>query len=70
MKKFRGIGVTHLDARELNHYPLSVQVAPSQELRVRVEFDTEVFDGARIEALMERFERVLVAMTADLGQES
>ena len=30
-----------------------------------VEFRTDVFDAASIEALIERFERVLVAMTAD-----
>ena len=30
-----------------------------------MEFRTDVFDAASIEALIERFERVLVAMTAD-----
>nr|WP_244975177.1 non-ribosomal peptide synthetase [Mycobacterium heckeshornense] len=33
-----------------------------------VEFRTDVFDADRIEALIERLERVLVAMTADPGQ--
>ena len=33
-----------------------------------VEFRTDVFDTASIEALIERFERVLVAMTADPGR--
>ena len=33
-----------------------------------VEFRTDVFDAASIEALIERFKRVLVAMTADPGQ--
>ena len=33
-----------------------------------VEFRTDVFDAASIEALIERFERVLVAMTADPGR--
>ena len=33
-----------------------------------VEFRTDVFDAASIETLIERFERVLVAMTADPGQ--
>ncbi|ORA45056.1 non-ribosomal peptide synthetase, partial [Mycolicibacterium celeriflavum] len=32
-----------------------------------VEFRTDVFDAASIEVLIERFERVLVAMTADAG---
>jgi hypothetical protein len=35
-----------------------------------VEFRTDVFDAASIEALTERFRRVLVAMTAESGQQS
>jgi hypothetical protein len=64
------LAITNIDAREFNHYPLSVQAAPGQELRIRVEFDSEVFDAASIEALMDRFKRVLAAMTADSGQQS
>jgi non-ribosomal peptide synthetase component F len=64
------LAITDITAREFNHYPLSVQIAPGDELRVRVEFDTEAFAAAGIEALMDRFKRVLMAVTADLGQES
>ncbi len=35
-----------------------------------VEFRTDVFDAASIEVLIERFRRVLVAMTAEPGQQS
>ena len=42
-----------------------MQALPGHELSLRVEFDTDVFDAASIETLIERFERVLVAMTAD-----
>jgi len=35
-----------------------------------VEFRTDIFDTATIETLIERFERVLVAMTADLRGQS
>ncbi len=38
---------------------------PGRELGLRVEYDTDVFDAASIEALIERLQRVLVAMTAD-----
>ena len=41
---------------------------PGRELGLRVEFDTDVFDAAGVEALIERFQRVLVAMTADPGR--
>ncbi len=59
------LAITEFTNREYNHYPLAVQAVPGSELGVRVEFDTDVFDAARIEKLIERFERVLVAMTAD-----
>jgi amino acid adenylation domain-containing protein/non-ribosomal peptide synthase protein (TIGR01720 family) len=62
--------ITEVTAREYNHYPLSVQAQPGHELALRVEFDTDVFDAASIEKLIERFKRVLVAMTADSGEHS
>ena len=63
-----GLAITDITAREYNHYPLSVQALPGDELGLRVEYDTEVFDTASIEALIGRFERVLEAMTADPGR--
>ncbi len=59
------LAITEFSAREYNHYPLAVQAAPGRELGLRVEYDTEVFDPAGIEALIERLQRVLVAMTTD-----
>jgi len=56
--------------REYNHYPLSVQAVPGHKLGLRVEFDTDVFNTGRIERLIERFRRVLVAMTADVEGQS
>jgi amino acid adenylation domain-containing protein/thioester reductase-like protein/non-ribosomal peptide synthase protein (TIGR01720 family) len=60
-----GLAVTESTGREYNHYPLTVQAQPGRELGLRVEFDTDVFDAASIEALIGRLQRVLVAMTAD-----
>ena len=60
-----GLAVTEFTSREYNHYPLAIQALPGSELGLRVEFDTDVFDAAGIETLIERFKRVLVAMTAD-----
>ena len=59
------LAITEFTSREYNHYPLTVQALPGHELGLRVEFDTDVFDAASIEALIERLQRVLVAMTAD-----
>ncbi len=59
------LAVTEFTSREYNHYPLSVVATPGHELSLRVEFDTEVFDAATIERLIERLQQVLAAMTAD-----
>ena len=59
------LAITEFTSREYTHYPLTVQALPGRELGLRVEFDTDVFDAASIETLIERLERVLVAMTAD-----
>jgi non-ribosomal peptide synthase protein (TIGR01720 family) len=59
------VTVTDFTSREFNHYPLSVQAVPGDELGLRVEFDTEVFDADGIAAMIERFRRVLEAMAAD-----
>ncbi len=61
------LAITEITNREYNHYPLTVAAAPGDELSLTVEFDTDVFDTAGIEALVGRLERVLVAMTADPG---
>src|SRR5262249_34526793 len=63
-----GLAITEFTGREYNHYPLTVVALPGVELGLRVEFDTDVFDADSIEALIERLQRVVVAMTADPTQ--
>ncbi len=60
-----GLAITDFTHREYNHYPLAIQAMPGSGLALRVEFDTDVFDADTIQALVERFESVMVAMTAD-----
>jgi amino acid adenylation domain-containing protein/non-ribosomal peptide synthase protein (TIGR01720 family) len=60
-----GLGISEFNFRESNHYPLAVQALPGRELGLRVEFDTDVFDLAGIEAMVQRFQRILAAMAAD-----
>ena len=60
-----GLTISDFSSREYNHYPLTVQAVPGHEIGLRVEFDTEVFTTARIEKLIQRLQRVLVAMTAE-----
>ena len=50
-----GLAITEFTTRERNHYPLTLQAMPGHELSLRVEFDTDVFDPASIEKLIERF---------------
>jgi non-ribosomal peptide synthetase component F len=64
------LAITEFTAREYNHYPLAVAALPGDELGLRLEYDTDVFDAAGIETLIERLRRVLVAMSADSGQQS
>ncbi|MGH3554863.1 MAG: condensation domain-containing protein, partial [Mycobacterium sp.] len=59
------LAITEITSREYNHYPLAMQATPGAELRLRIEFDTDVFDAQSIEALIKRFQRVLVVMTAE-----
>ncbi|WP_420891201.1 amino acid adenylation domain-containing protein [Mycobacterium riyadhense] len=59
------LAIADIASRESTHYPITVQVMPGRELGFRVEFRTDVFDPASIEALVSRLERVLVAMTVD-----
>ncbi|TAM72489.1 non-ribosomal peptide synthetase, partial [Mycobacterium sp.] len=60
-----GLAIAEFSNREYNHYPLTVEALPGRELGLHIEFDTDVFDTAGIESLIERLQRVLVAMTAD-----
>ncbi|WP_139333359.1 non-ribosomal peptide synthetase, partial [Mycobacterium sp. SP-6446] len=60
-----GLAVTEFTNHEYNHYPLAVQVSPGSELRLRVEFDTDVFDASTIDTLIERLQRILATMTTD-----
>jgi amino acid adenylation domain-containing protein len=65
MSSADGLAITEFNARESTHYPLTVQAIPGHELGLRVEFDTDVFDTDRIQALIGRLQRLLVATAAD-----
>jgi glycopeptidolipid biosynthesis protein len=61
------LSFSEVSSREYNHYPLTVQAVPGHEISLRVEYDTELFTTARIEKLIQRLQRVLVAMTGSSG---
>ena len=41
-----GLAISEFTNRERNHYPLTVEALPGDELSLRVEYDTDVFDRA------------------------
>ena len=59
------LAIPDFTSRESNHYPLTIQAIPGDELGLRVEYDTDVFDAQGIQVLIDRLERLLVAMTAE-----
>ncbi|MGD1258006.1 amino acid adenylation domain-containing protein, partial [Mycobacterium seoulense] len=63
-----GLAIAEFTNREYNHYPLTMEALPGRELGLHVEFDADVLDTAGIEALVERFRRVLVGMTSHPGR--
>ena len=56
------LAITAFSGREATHYPLTLQVTPGAELALTIEYDTDVFDGTDVDALIARLERVLTAM--------
>jgi amino acid adenylation domain-containing protein/non-ribosomal peptide synthase protein (TIGR01720 family) len=60
-----GLDVTVLDNRDYYHYPLTIQAVPGDELDLRIQYRTDVFDRAAIDTLAEQINQVLVAMTTD-----
>ncbi|OBG83400.1 non-ribosomal peptide synthetase, partial [Mycobacterium sp. E802] len=63
-----GLTITGFSSRDFYHYPIAVQAGPGRELELRVQYDTDVFDADSIDALIERFTQVLVAMTTHPGR--
>jgi len=63
-----GLAIGGLTNRDYYHYPLAIQAVPGHELELVVQYRADVFDPAIVEALIERLQRVLVAMTCDATQ--
>ncbi|WP_188113139.1 non-ribosomal peptide synthetase, partial [Mycobacterium simiae] len=55
--------ITDITSREFTHYALALIALPGPQLRLRIEFATDVFAANSIEQLMQRFQRLLQVMT-------
>ncbi|OMC52179.1 non-ribosomal peptide synthetase [Mycobacterium sp. IS-836] len=60
-----GLAITDVTTRDHYHYPLTIQAAPGRELELRVQYRTELFDAAAIEALIGRLRGLLATMTTE-----
>ena len=63
-----GLVIAGLTNRDYYHYPLAIQAVPGHELELHVQYRADVFDANDVAVMIERFQRVLVAMTADPTQ--
>ncbi|MBX9638918.1 MAG: AMP-binding protein, partial [Mycobacteriaceae bacterium] len=61
----RELAVTEFVSRESTHYPLTLAAVPGPEIEFRLKFRTDLFDLHTIEALIDRFQQILLAMTGD-----
>ncbi|QWY63704.1 non-ribosomal peptide synthetase (plasmid) [Mycobacterium avium subsp. hominissuis] len=59
------LAVTDFSSHESTHYPLTLQATPGRELALGIEYDSDLFDAGTVAALVDRIERVLLAMIDD-----
>jgi non-ribosomal peptide synthase protein (TIGR01720 family) len=63
-----GLSVTDVTSRDYYHYPLTIQAVPGNELDLRIQYRTDVFDDDSIQRLISELDRALVAMATNPGQ--
>jgi amino acid adenylation domain-containing protein/non-ribosomal peptide synthase protein (TIGR01720 family) len=60
-----GLTITDITAKDTYHYPLTVQAVPGDQVELRVQYRTDVFDAESVAALLDGFTQTLTAMVAD-----
>ncbi|MGP3990889.1 non-ribosomal peptide synthetase, partial [Streptomyces sp. 3N207] len=56
--------VTDISGRDSSHYPLGLVVFPGERIRLRLDYDPDVFDQSLAESLLGRLGRLLAEMCA------
>ncbi|MGO4758519.1 AMP-binding protein, partial [Streptomyces sp. 2MCAF27] len=62
------LSLTHTEARDATHYPLSLMVMPGTGMQLRLDYRPDAFDRTAVEAILDRLIRILEAVVADTGQ--
>ncbi|MGA4843958.1 amino acid adenylation domain-containing protein [Streptomyces sp. G45] len=60
-----GLGVRIASSREFTHYPLTLQAWPGHQLRLRLEYRTDIHDERAAQRILARLETLVTAMAAD-----
>jgi non-ribosomal peptide synthetase component F len=63
-----GLKVADVASRDYYHYPLTIQAVPGNELDLRIQYRTDVFDDNSIQRLVGQLDRTLATMATDPGQ--
>ncbi|WP_250405592.1 AMP-binding protein, partial [Streptomyces cellostaticus] len=59
------LSLTHAEARDATHYPLSLMVMPGTGLHLRLDYRPDAFDRPSVQGIADRFTRVLEAVAAN-----
>ncbi|MEV6584140.1 amino acid adenylation domain-containing protein, partial [Streptomyces sp. NPDC051582] len=62
------LSLTHAEARDATHYPLSLMVMPGTGLHLRLDYRPDAFDRPSVEGIADRFVRILKAVAANARQ--
>jgi amino acid adenylation domain-containing protein/non-ribosomal peptide synthase protein (TIGR01720 family) len=60
-----GLQIALVDTHDAAHYPLVLFASPVQQLRLRLDYRSDLFERVRMEALADRLVRLLEAVVAD-----
>ena len=63
-----GLRLTDIGGLDATHYPLSLAVAPGEQLRLRLSYRGDLLERATVEATAQRLVRLLEAAVADAAQ--
>jgi len=63
-----GLRITKITGRDATHYPLTLIACSTPQLRLRLDYRSDLFDSVTIEALAARLLRLLEAVVADPDQ--